>query len=100
MGQISTPTAGEHLVLGASEGHDGALENETNGFAPIRRLRNLEGRCVTVALADGTILNSVTLVSSGRGEVSTLWLEVEDTDLFIDRTQVLEINGQQTPKAA
>jgi hypothetical protein len=100
MGQISTPTTGEHLVLGASEGYDGALDNETDGLAPIRRLRNLEGRRVTVALADGTILNRVTLVSSGRGGVSTLWLEMDDVDLFIDRARVLEINGQQNQKAA
>jgi hypothetical protein len=100
MGQISTPTTDEHLVLGDSEGHDGALANETVGFASIRRLGNREARRVTVALADGTILNGATLVSSGRGGVSTLWLEMEGVDVFIDRAQVLEINGPRSEKAA
>lgn len=95
MAKISAQTTSEHLDLGRIEGHYGALDGYTLGFESIRRLRDLEGDRVTVALADGTILRSVTLVSSGRGGVSTLWLDVEGTDLFIDRARVLDIDADQ-----
>jgi hypothetical protein len=53
------------------------------------RLRDLEGRRVNLALADGSSFTGVTLVSSGRGTVSSLWLDVDGMDVFIHRTQVL-----------
>ncbi len=54
------------------------------------RLRDLEGHRVSVALADGSRFDDVTLVSCGRGRVSSLWLDVGGMDVFVHRTQVLD----------
>ena len=97
MSETGTQTTSEHLDLGGIEGDYVAPDGDTVGLESIRRLRGLEGRRVTVALADGTVLKSATLVSSGRGGVSTLWLDVEGTDLFIDRARVLHAERAGRP---
>lgn len=57
---------------------------------PSGGLRGLEGRRVTLALTDGSRFDDVTLVSCGRRGVSSVWLDVDGMDLFIQRTQVLD----------
>jgi hypothetical protein len=54
------------------------------------RLRELEGRRVSLALADGSRLDDVTLVSSGRGRGSTLWLYANGADAFVSRADVVD----------
>lgn len=45
-----------------------------------RGLRDLEGRLVHLALADGSRLDDVALVSAGR---STLWVFANGEDVFV-----------------
>jgi hypothetical protein len=52
-------------------------------------LRDLEGREVTLALADGTRLDAVTLVSAGRGTTPTVWIFAQGIDVFLPRRSVL-----------
>lgn len=51
-------------------------------------LRELEGRQVSLALADGSRLDAVTLVSAGRGRARTLWLYSAGSDFFVARDAV------------
>ena len=54
------------------------------------RLRELEGRRVSLAIADGSRFDDVTLVSAGRAGVSSVWLDVGGMDVFIHQSQVLD----------
>ncbi len=56
----------------------------------VEMLRKLEGRRVRVALTDGSRLDDVVLVSCGRGPVSSLWLEVDGVDVFVQRLQITD----------
>ena len=47
------------------------------------RLRQWEGRQVTVALADGSRIDDCQLVSVGRKTAGTLWLFTNGADLFV-----------------
>jgi hypothetical protein len=62
----------------------------------IADLRRLCGRDVDVALADGSHLTQVTLVSTGCCRASTLWLQAGDDDLFvaIDRVNAVAAGGR------
>jgi hypothetical protein len=73
-------------------------EMTTGAQAP--RFRDLEGRRVSLALADGSRLDDVTLVSSGRGRISTLWLEANGVDVFVRRTEVTQAWEARPAKAA
>jgi hypothetical protein len=53
-------------------------------------LRSLEGRQVSIALADGSRLDAVTLVSAGRGRTPTVWLFDGGIDVFVPRTSVID----------
>jgi hypothetical protein len=55
------------------------------------QLRDLEGRRISLALADGSRLDDVTLVSAGRGRTPTLWLDVAGIDVFVDRLRVVDL---------
>ena len=52
-------------------------------------LRELEGREVSLALADGSRLDAVTLVSAGRGRTPTIWLFAQGIDVFLPRRCVI-----------
>ncbi|HEX2275153.1 MAG TPA: hypothetical protein VHG90_14895 [Acidimicrobiales bacterium] len=52
-----------------------------------RSLRALEGRLVHLALADGSRLDDVALVSAGK---STLWVFVNGEDVFVPVEGVLD----------
>jgi hypothetical protein len=64
------------------------------------RLRKLEGRRVNLSLTNGSQLESVEIVSAGRGGLSSLWLERDGTDLFIDKTTILNIYEVRAGQAA
>lgn len=53
-------------------------------------LRELEGRDVSIALADGSRLDAVTLVSAGRGRTPTVWIYAAGIDVFVPRPNVIE----------
>jgi hypothetical protein len=50
-----------------------------------------EGRLVSIALRDGTLVGDCVVVSVGRGNVQTLWVFTEDADMFIPRRDVISI---------
>jgi hypothetical protein len=58
---------------------------------PDHRLYAYEGRLVSIALRDGTLLCDCVVVSVGRGNVQTLWVFAEDADMFIPRGDVIAI---------
>lgn len=57
----------------------------------ISRLKSLEGRQIGVALADGTRFDEAKLVSSGRGQVRTLWVLTDGEDAFIPLFKVVDV---------
>jgi hypothetical protein len=61
-------------------------------------LRAFEGRQVSLALADGSRLDAVTLVSAGRGRTPTLWLYSAGTDVFVARRDVVDAWEPQPPR--
>jgi hypothetical protein len=54
-------------------------------------LRSLEGRQVSVALADGSRIDDCQLVSAGRPGVQTLWVFCNGADRFVPLLLVLEV---------
>jgi hypothetical protein len=54
------------------------------------RFRDLEGHRVSLTLSDGARLDDVTVVSAGRGGLSSLWLDVDGIDVFIHRSDVID----------
>jgi hypothetical protein len=54
-------------------------------------LRSLEGRQVSVALADGSRIDDCQLVSAGRPGVQTLWVFSNGADTFVPLPDVLEV---------
>jgi hypothetical protein len=54
-------------------------------------LRSLEGRQVSVALADGSRIDDCQLVSAGRPGVQTLWVFCNGADRFVPLGDVLEV---------
>ena len=54
-------------------------------------LRSLEGRQVSVALADGSRIDDCQLVSAGRPGVRTLWVFCNGADTFVPLPDVVEV---------
>ena len=57
----------------------------------LSELRSLEGRQVSVALADGSRIDDCQMVSAGRPGVQTLWVFSNGTDTFVPLPEVLEV---------
>lgn len=57
----------------------------------LSQLRSLEGRQVSVALADGSRIDDCQLVSAGRPGVQTLWVFINGTDTFVPLPEVVEV---------
>lgn len=55
------------------------------------RMRALEGREVSIALADGSRLDAVTLVSAGRGRTDSVWVFDGGMDVFVPRPNVVDV---------
>lgn len=63
-----------------------------------RGLRDLEGRLVHLALADGSRLDGVALVSAGK---STVWVFANGEDLFVPVDSVVDAwEGREHRSAA
>jgi hypothetical protein len=56
----------------------------------MRELRQLEGRQVSLALADGSRIDDCSLVSVGRGRSTTLWVFTNGCDTFIPFSDVVD----------
>jgi hypothetical protein len=56
------------------------------------RLTSLEGRRVSIALADGSCIDDGELVSAGRPSTRTLWLCLDGTDVFIAIVEVADVS--------
>lgn len=52
-------------------------------------LCELEGREVSLALADGSRLDYVMLISAGRGRTPTVWLFANGIDVFLPRLSII-----------
>ena len=50
-----------------------------------------EGQEVSIALRDGTLLASCTVVSRARKSTTTVWLVVNDEDVFVPIDDIAEI---------
>ena len=57
--------------------------------------RQYEGEQVSVALGDGTRLDDCNLVSGGRSATDSLWLFVDGSDLFVPRSDVIDIWAEE-----
>lgn len=55
------------------------------------QLTELQGRRVSVALADGSRIDDCQLVSAGRHGVPTLWLVDDGADVFIALERVIDV---------
>ncbi len=64
----------------------------------IDRMRQLEGRQVNVALADGSRFDAAALVSAGRGATSTLWVFTGGADVFVPTAEVRDVWEDQYPR--
>jgi len=64
------------------------------------QLRTLEGRRVSLSLTNGSQLDSVEVISAGRGGLSSLWLEVDGIDLFVEKAEILAIHEVRVGQAA
>lgn len=70
-----------------------AVRSDTGRSVPVtsaRALRDLEGREVSLAMADGSRLDAVTLVSAGRGGTPTVWIYAGGIDVFVPRPNVID----------
>lgn len=68
-------------------GVDGAAAPDRRAIRSV--LRELEGREVSLALADGSRLDAVMLISAGRGGTPTVWLFAQGIDVFLPRRCVI-----------
>jgi hypothetical protein len=58
------------------------------------------GRRVDLSLTNGSQLKGVEVVSAGRGGLSSLWIEIEGTDLIIDKAEIADICDVGVERAA
>jgi hypothetical protein len=62
----------------------------------IKNLRDLEGRQVCLALADGSRIDDCSLVSAGRRGATTVWVFANGSDAFIPRADIVAAWGAGT----
>jgi hypothetical protein len=55
---------------------------------------------VDLSLTNGSQLKGVEVVSAGRGGISSLWIEINGTDLIIDKSEILDICDVRVEQAA
>jgi hypothetical protein len=75
------------------------LTTTTSSPLDVRRLRELEGREISLSLIDGSRLDDVVLVSAGRTGTSSVWVFDGGMDVFVPRTQVVDA-WASAPRAA
>lgn len=55
------------------------------------KVRSLEGRQVSLALADGSRMDDCQLVSGGRTDTKSIWVFTDGVDTFIPLGEVLAV---------
>ena len=55
------------------------------------QIRSLEGRCVCVALRDGSRIDDCQLVSCGRAALTSVWVYSNGSDRFVDLGDVVDL---------
>ena len=55
---------------------------------------------MSLSLTNGSQLDSVEVISAGRGGLSSLWLEVDGIDLFVEKAEILAIHEVRVGQAA
>ena len=55
------------------------------------QLRHLEGRRVSLALADGSRMDDVELVSAGRPPLESIWVFAYGLDTFLSVAEVVAV---------
>ena len=65
----------------------------------VLRIRSLEGRCVCVALRDGTRIDDCQLVSCGRQVVTSMWIYSNGFDRFVDLGDVIDLWESEPARA-
>jgi hypothetical protein len=63
-------------------------------------LNDLEGREVSIALANGSRLDAVRLISAGRGRTPTVWVYADGIDVFVPRPNVIDAWESAPARAA
>ena len=58
---------------------------------PTKDLKALEGRQVSLALADGSRIDDCHLVSAGRTHLRTIWVFAHGMDTFVPLADVLDV---------
>jgi hypothetical protein len=106
-GERSWQTVVEMREPTPNHGADNMSAQPTSQSRPTRTnlgvaaaLRNLEGRHVSLALADGSRLDDVTLLSTGSGRTATLWVYMSGIDVFVPRHSVIDAWESACPQAA
>jgi hypothetical protein len=84
----TTRAIGETRLGLARDGGGGAARG-------LKRWHAYDGRQVSIVCIDGTRLNHCMLVSGGRGRARTLWITIEDIDVFIPRAVVADLWAEQ-----
>jgi hypothetical protein len=64
------------------------------------QLRGLEGRRVSLALADGSRLDDVQLVSAGRPPLESIWVFAYGLDTFLSVAEVVAVWEPSSPRTA
>jgi hypothetical protein len=72
----------------------------TSGRHRRTQLRGLEGCRVSLALADGSRLDDVQLVSAGRPPLETIWLCAYGLDTFLSVADVVAVWEPFSQRAA
>ena len=80
----------EALAVGAWILGTGGGGSPYLGLLNMRRLY-AEGRRVSLALADGSRIDDVQLVSAGRGKLQTLWVLAYGMDTFVPLANVVAL---------
>lgn len=62
-----------------------------SALATASRLRSLEGRHVSLALAGGARIDDCQLISAGRPGTSTVWVFASGADTFVPMADVLDV---------
>jgi hypothetical protein len=57
----------------------------------VAKLRSLEGRRVSLAMADGSRIDDCQLVCAGRRQLRQLWLFANGEDAFVALDDVLDV---------
>jgi hypothetical protein len=59
----------------------------------------LEGRRAKLTLTNGSQLDNVEVISAGRG-LSSVWLELDGIDLFVEKAEIRAIDEVRVGQAA